>query len=378
MEIAKAHYNPFVGLLPNAQQRAAKGAFSANHDDGDLNYNSGSAFSNAVKATSELHLDYGDHMGAFVRASYFYDFDNANNDKLTSLAKDQVGKRFRILDAFVYDNFDIGGHQATMRFGKQVLSWGESTFIQGGINVINPVDVSQLHVAGAELKEALLPVNMLWGSYNFTQNFSVEAHVPARIRADQSRSVGHVLLDQRFRHDRRYLRFAAVRSGAAAGEQSGELLLRYASAARPATTARSAVRAFSALRPIRWRPAGNLVRADRASLPRSLSRRIRSVRRRRALLAEALSNTEFGFYFLNYDSRLPLISGLAVTSHGAEQRRLLRRVSERHPSVRRELQHPARRPRHRAAGRVELSPEPAAADRRRRIAVRRSDAAQRA
>ena len=31
-------YNPLVGLLPNAQQRAAKGAFSANHDDGDLNY----------------------------------------------------------------------------------------------------------------------------------------------------------------------------------------------------------------------------------------------------------------------------------------------------------------------------------------------------
>jgi len=30
-------------------------------------------------------------------------------------------------------------------------------------------------VAGAELKEALLPVNMLWASYNFTHNFSVEA-----------------------------------------------------------------------------------------------------------------------------------------------------------------------------------------------------------
>src|SRR5882724_108495 len=174
-KIAKAHYNPFVGLLPNAQQRAAKGAFSANHDDVDLNYSQGSAFSNAVKATSELHLDYGSHVGAFVRASYFYDFANADNDKLTRLAKDQVGKRLRILDSFLYDNFDVGGHQATVRFGKQVLSWGESTFIQGGINVFNPFDVSQLHVAGAELKEALLPVNMLWGSYNITQNFSVEA-----------------------------------------------------------------------------------------------------------------------------------------------------------------------------------------------------------
>jgi len=85
-KIAKAHFNPLVGTLPNAQQRTAHGAFSANHDDGDLNYgSSGDVFSNAVKATSEFHLDYGSHMGAFVRASYFYDFENANNDHITSL-----------------------------------------------------------------------------------------------------------------------------------------------------------------------------------------------------------------------------------------------------------------------------------------------------
>src|SRR3954470_15189829 len=39
--VAKAYYNPLVGLEPNPQQRAAKGSFSANHDDGDLNYKSG-------------------------------------------------------------------------------------------------------------------------------------------------------------------------------------------------------------------------------------------------------------------------------------------------------------------------------------------------
>src|SRR6201991_1453489 len=173
--VAKAYYNPLVGTLPNPQQRAAKGAFSANHDDGDLNYGSaGDIFSNAVKATTELHINYGENLGGFFRASYFYDFANAGNDKLTSLAEDQVGHRFRMLDAFLFDNFTVGDHQATVRFGRQVLSWGESTFIQGGINVINPVDVSQLHVAGAELKEALLPVNMIWGSYNLSDSFSVE------------------------------------------------------------------------------------------------------------------------------------------------------------------------------------------------------------
>src|SRR5512147_1400276 len=91
--IAKAHYNPFVGLLPNPQQRAAKGAFSANHDDGNLNYSNGSAFTNAVKATAELSLNYGENFGGFFRASYFYDFANADNNKLTDLTKDQIGKK---------------------------------------------------------------------------------------------------------------------------------------------------------------------------------------------------------------------------------------------------------------------------------------------
>ena len=79
-----------------------------------------------MKATSEFHLDYGSHMGAFVRASYFYDFENANNDKLTQLAQDQVGDRLRILDAFVYDNFTLNNQQGSVRFGKQVLSWGSA------------------------------------------------------------------------------------------------------------------------------------------------------------------------------------------------------------------------------------------------------------
>jgi hypothetical protein len=173
--IAKAYYDPLIGLKPNAVQRAAKGAFSANHDDGNLNYDSGDLFSNAVKGTTELHLDYGANMGAFVRASAFYDFTNADNKDLTSAARDQVGKRFRVLDSFVYDKFDIGGHSGSVRLGKQVLNWGESTFIQGGINALNAFDLSQLHVAGAELKEAYLPVNALWGSVNVTQSLSVEA-----------------------------------------------------------------------------------------------------------------------------------------------------------------------------------------------------------
>ena len=49
--------------------------------------------------------------------------------------------------------------QTTVQMPSRVkYKFGESTFIPGGINVINPVDVSQLRTPGAELrKQKLLP-----------------------------------------------------------------------------------------------------------------------------------------------------------------------------------------------------------------------------
>ncbi|MCB1589275.1 MAG: DUF1302 family protein, partial [Xanthomonadales bacterium] len=156
--IGKAQFNPIGFALPNAQQRALQGRFSVNSDDGNLNYDDGDLFSNAIKLTSELSWEYGYNWGGLIRVSGFYDFENESRDELTDIAKDFVGSDVRLLDFFVYHNFDLGEtSNGTVRLGRQVVSWGESTFIQQGINVINPIDVSKLRIAGAELKEAFLP-----------------------------------------------------------------------------------------------------------------------------------------------------------------------------------------------------------------------------
>ncbi len=63
---------------------------------------------------------------------------------------------------------------AQIRVGDQVLSWGESTFIQNGINIINPFDVSKLRVPGAELKEGLVPVGMVSASISPTDYLTFE------------------------------------------------------------------------------------------------------------------------------------------------------------------------------------------------------------
>ncbi len=62
----------------------------------------------------------------------------------------------------------------TVRLGKQVVSWGESTFIGNSINTINPIDVSAFRRPGSEIKEGLIPVNMLYLSQSLTDSLSVE------------------------------------------------------------------------------------------------------------------------------------------------------------------------------------------------------------
>ncbi|NNC39404.1 MAG: DUF1302 family protein, partial [Acidimicrobiia bacterium] len=151
-------------------------AFSVNGDDGNLNYETG-IISNVLKLTTELELGYK-NVGTFVRFRGFYDEENEDGERarkpLTQDAKDRIGSRADILDAFVWGKFSLGGRPAEIRMGEQVLSWGESTFIQGGINTINPVDVSAIRVPGAELREALTPEGMVTFSLGTSENTSLE------------------------------------------------------------------------------------------------------------------------------------------------------------------------------------------------------------
>ena len=148
-------------------------ARSVNEDDGNLNWDRGDAVSLAAKATHDLEVNYRNY-GAFVRATYFYDDAVMSKSGLSSEARDQAGRDFEILDAYVRGDFDVGNRSLGVRLGRQVVNWGESTFIQNGINVLNPIDVSRLRIPGSELREGLMPLNMLWGSYDLTDRFSAE------------------------------------------------------------------------------------------------------------------------------------------------------------------------------------------------------------
>ncbi|AXP01464.1 MULTISPECIES: DUF1302 domain-containing protein [Pseudomonas] len=153
---------------------------SQTSDDGHLNFKRGETFSKIFKGIHDLELKYGD-TGVFVRGKYWYDFELKDEHRLYKDISDSNRKEGakssggQILDAFVYHNYAIADQPGSVRLGKQVVSWGESTFIQGGINSINPVDVSAFRRPGAEIKEGLIPVNMFYVSQSLTDNLSAEA-----------------------------------------------------------------------------------------------------------------------------------------------------------------------------------------------------------
>jgi hypothetical protein len=161
-------------------------------DDGNLNFDDGDVYSMIFKGVHDFELRKND-FGVFLRAKYWYDDELENGSRphgnsanlyapdaeLAMGGYDSFaqGSGIELLDAFIYNTFYLGENDVPLdiRLGSQVVSWGESTFIQNSINSINPADVSAFRRPGAEIKEGLLPVPMVYASTNLTDALSLEA-----------------------------------------------------------------------------------------------------------------------------------------------------------------------------------------------------------
>lgn len=249
-----------------------------NADDGNLRYDRGDVVSTLLKATHDLDLKYR-NFGAFVRASYFYDFAVHDKGNLFPATRNELGDGGEILDAYLRGNFDIGGRNLNLRLGKQVVSWGESTFIQNGINVLNPINVSRLRAPGSELKEGLIPTMMAYASQEITNNVSVEVALPTEWKKTKIDPAGSFFSTNDFVAD------DATRAFTGFGRRNdlnGTAFPFNLSGAAPAWAPRSADREAS--------DGGQYGIALRYFLPE-------------------LNNTELGFYHANYHSRTPFVSG---------------------------------------------------------------------
>ena len=179
------------GLISNGNGNDQTGSgFTGITDDGRLNFKKGETFSEIIKGVHDLSLNYKNY-GAFFRGKYWYDnrliagrvhhghvpTGYVPESKLDDGGFDDLAKfsGVALLDNYIYGSFDVGDAPLDIRLGDQVVSWGESTFISSGINSVNPVDVNTFRRPGAEVKEGLLPVGMLYASLGATENLTLEA-----------------------------------------------------------------------------------------------------------------------------------------------------------------------------------------------------------
>ena len=133
-----------------------------------------------LKFSSDIEAQMGAFTG-FARVTGFYDavldsdssFERAG---LTDKADSDAVMHIDLLDAYVDWNGEVLGSPLLVRAGKQVINWGESTFVLGGNSVFSPIDVGAFVRPGAEIKEALLPVEAIYASLSLPYDLSVEAY----------------------------------------------------------------------------------------------------------------------------------------------------------------------------------------------------------
>jgi hypothetical protein len=316
-------YNAATNVIyPSADIWAQPGGYSSNGDAGNLNFDRGDMFSSLFKGLHELSIK-KDNIGFFSRFMYFY--DTALNDGKFAYTNPLSGnkvdpcedkrsselacKDVRLLDAYIYGNFAFndGMNPVTVRVGNQVLSWGESTFIPHGIN-ITPVDVGILRAPGADLKEAFIPTGMVtlavgltdqlsaelfyqysWqesylpppGTYFSTNDFAGRGGYAQNIQLGFS---GNPDIDLAFLLQNLNGLGAALAAGQITPTQASQLYLAYPTkvALRPAGDA------------------GEIKPEDGGQYGVKLE-----------YFAPNLGDTEFALYYMNYHSRVPVISGVA-------------------------------------------------------------------
>ncbi len=162
---------------------------NVNSDDGDRNFDRG-IVKNRFDLLTEADLAYK-NLGAFVRFRAFYDDiyahknDNdspftSNNvskpyDEFTSDTYETMGRDYEFMDYFLYGSFKVANRDINLRVGNQVVSWGESLFLLGGVSTAQgPLDAVAANVPGVELKELFIPVEQLYVQADLTDFITVE------------------------------------------------------------------------------------------------------------------------------------------------------------------------------------------------------------
>jgi hypothetical protein len=180
-----------LGMRTGGQDPQVSGI--QNQNDGDLNFKPGHLMENRVDLLSELNIAKGD---AGFRGSFdaWYDFVyNQHNDNssastfngfgshnaFASSTRDLDGRGVRLLDAFIYNKWNVGSVPVTVRLGRLTELWGESLFMaDNGIAYGQaPINADKAaSVPNTQAKELFLPTGQLAVDAQLNEKFSISAY----------------------------------------------------------------------------------------------------------------------------------------------------------------------------------------------------------
>ena len=284
-----------------------------NTNDGNRAYDTG-LVSQVFRVSADLEVDWEERFGLFVRGTAFYDtvlMDTHNNwlDANTSFSalypsqtdtypygndwaddvKDGQGRDAKIQDAYVYGSWDIGDMPLDVRFGKQVINWGEGLFYRDGINTINALNGASFALPGSEVKDLLIPQNALAFNLGITDNLSMSAYYQFQWESSVTPGRGTFFSTNDLFTD-----------GGTAGYNEIPDGLKLISGAYGAANLANIYDDMNIV------TAGDYIKVADTSAERDadddgqwgISFKY---------FAEELNDTEFGFYFVNYNSHVPFI-----------------------------------------------------------------------
>jgi len=153
-------------------------------DDGNLNSNRGKLVSAPTILLGTVEAEAGRHR-VLLRGSLVYDSPvvstwhhwgaDPDSEGLKRQVRDDVGRRARLLDAYYATSADLNdAGTVELKLGRQSIVWGEAKFLQGGINMFNPVQAWKTHAAGISIKEVVLPVAAAEATWQLNSKLTIQ------------------------------------------------------------------------------------------------------------------------------------------------------------------------------------------------------------
>lgn len=279
-------------------------AYSTNSDDGNQKYDRGDIYASAVKINSRVRIGV-DSLGVILHGSAVYDpmlnttdfLDGADfttgksqnaNDRFnrTKAIRDKVGADVSLLEGYVFADIPVGDRTVDIKVGSQVVNWGESTFVQNGLNSLIAVDAAHLRTPGFEVDELFIPQGMVHVGVDLMDNVTLKAFYQYDWKGTQADPSGT---------------FFSTNDFVAIGGDGAEIGFgRCGENSMPGAGANAAC------------PGGSSARRRADNTPKDGGQGGVAINTSLPILNEI----SVAAYAANYHSRLPLISGVAATAVG--------------------------------------------------------------